>query len=40
MVDGVHGDVDHVVRHVMVHKGALKVVKVPNLCVEAKTVLG
>ena len=40
MVDGVHGHVDCVVRHVMAHKGALEVVTVPNLCVEAKTVLG
>ena len=39
MVDGVHGCVDHVVKHVKVHKDVLKVVTVPNLCVE-EPVLG
>ena len=34
MVDGVHGCVDHVVRHVVVHRGVLEIVTVPNLCVE------
>ena len=39
MVDGVHGHVNHVVRHVVAHRDVKEVVTVPNLCVEEKVVL-
>ena len=39
MVDGVHGHVNHVVRHVVAHIDVKEVVTVPNLHVEEKAVL-
>ena len=40
MVDGVHGRVDHVVRHVVVeHKDVIEVVAILHLTVEEMIVL-